>query len=99
MTGSENEERVSCLLPSPGQCSLHPGHLQSRGGSCRGRPEETRLPREGPFHPPEVYPGRLPAPQRPVAGCAGPGACWSEHQPEAGLPGQTAPKSGEQRKN
>lgn len=63
------------------------------------RPEETPLPPEGPSRLPGVYPGCLPAPQRPVAGCGGPGACWSEHQPEAGRPGQTALKSGVQRKN
>lgn len=99
MTRSEKEECVSCLLPSPRQCSLHPGRLQSKGGKCRVRPGEMLLPPEGPSHLLVVYPGCLPALQRPVAGCEEPVACWSEHQPEDGPPGQTALISGEERNN
>lgn len=99
MTRSGEEQCVSCLLPSPLECSVHPGRLQGRGGRHRVRPKELLLPPEGPCHLTGVYPGCLPAPQRPVAGCVGPGVCWSEHQPEAGPPGQTALKSGGQRNN
>lgn len=88
---------VSSHLPSPQLCSVHPGHLQSKEGSNIVRPEETLLPPGGPFHLLGVYPGCLPAPRRPVAVRVGPGACWSEHQPEAGPPDQTALKSGKQK--
>lgn len=62
-------------------------------------PGETLLLPEGPSHLLGIYPECLHVPRRPVAGCVGPGACWSEHQPEAGPPGQTAPISREQRNN
>lgn len=96
VTSSESRS-VSSHLPYPQLCSVHPGHLQSKVGRHSVRPEETLLPPEGPFHLLGVYPGCLPAPQRPAAVRLGPGACWSEHQPEAGLPDQTALKSGKQK--
>lgn len=94
VTRGEEKECVSCLLPSPQQCSVYPGHLQRRGVRCTVRPRETLLRPEGPLHLFGVYPGHLPAPQKPVTVCAEPEACWSEHQPEVYLPGQTALKSG-----
>lgn len=99
MIRSEEEEGASCLLPSPRQCSVGPARLQSKGGRCRVRTGETLLPPEGPSHQLGIYPGCRHAPRRPGAGCAGPGACWSEHQPEAGPPGQTALKSRGTKKN
>lgn len=63
------------------------------------RPGGVLLQPEGPSHLLGVYPGCLLAPQRPAAVHVGPEVCWSEHQPEVGLPGQKALKSGEQRYN
>lgn len=94
MTRSDKEECVSGLVPSPRLVRSAP--LRSRGGRRRVRPEETLLPPEGPSHLLRVYPGSPPAPQRPGAGCAGPGAGWSEHRRGAGRPGRTARKSGEE---
>lgn len=96
VTSSESRS-VSSHLPSPQLCSVHPGHLQRKVGRHIVRPEENLLPPEGPFQLLGVYPGCLPAPQRPAAVHLGPGACWLEHQPEAGPPDQTALKSGKQK--
>lgn len=63
------------------------------------RPKEMLLQPEVPWHLFGVYPGRLPAPQKPAAGYVEPEACWSEHQPEVDPPGQTALKSGEKKIN
>lgn len=81
-------------LPSHKSHEIHSDHLQNVWRRCELKLEETLLPPEAPSHLLEVYPSCPPALQRLVAGNVKPGACWSGHQPEVGLPGQTARRSG-----
>lgn len=97
MTGCEKEECVSSHLPSPLQSSVHPGCLQNCEERHHLRPQDTLLQYEAPLLLLGVSPGCPLALQTPGAVHVGPGACWSVHQPKAGLSGQTVLKPGKQK--
>lgn len=84
------------MVPYPLLGYLVPPQNRAQGGGARM--EGMLLPSEDPSYLTWVCSGFRPAPQMLEAGFAGPEACWSELQPEGGLPGPIVLQSRKRRK-